>query len=167
MNDLSLNWAPSVRDQRWKASANFVWDTPWWGIGFSGAFRYYTGSVYNPILSTDVNGDTVNNTDRPTIGCANPAACTLGEGTHLGRNSFHAPEQHFLDLRLGKSFNVVSGRATVFAECFNCTNAANRSLGGVTSVWSAANSNTPQATFGQYTTYGDPRTWQVAARFDF
>ncbi|HEY8134060.1 MAG TPA: hypothetical protein VII12_19445, partial [Thermoanaerobaculia bacterium] len=166
MTNPNGSWGYSVRDQRWKASANFVWDTPWWGLGFSGAYRYYTGSRYTPVLGVDANGDGVT-TDRPTIGCATPTACQLGEGTHLERDSFHAPEQHFLDARIGKSFNIVAGKLSVFAECFNCTNAANRSLGSVFSTWSTNNSNTPAATFGQYNTYGDPRTWQLAARFDF
>lgn len=166
MLNLPLNWGYSVRDQRWKASANFVWDTPWYGIGVSGAYRYYTGSPFTPILGTDANGDGIF-TDRPTIGCANPAACQAGEGTHLARNSYHAPEQHFLDLRLGKAFNIMTGKVTLFGECFNCTNAANRALGSVFSTWSTNNSNTPAASFGQFNTYGDPRTWQLAARFDF
>jgi hypothetical protein len=166
MKDPNGSWGYSVRDQRWKTSANFVWDTPWWGIAFSGAYRYYTGSTFTPVLGVDANGDGVF-TDRPTVGCATPTACQLGEGNHLARSSYHAPEQHFLDARLGKSFNVVGGKISVFAECFNCSNAANRSPGSVFSTWSTNNSNTPSATFGQFKTYGDPRTWQLAARFDF
>src|SRR5216117_1847547 len=36
MTNPNGSWGYSVRDQRWKTSANFVWDTPWWGLGFSG-----------------------------------------------------------------------------------------------------------------------------------
>ena len=122
--------------------------------------------MFNPILGSDVNGDTVNNTDRPTIGCATPTACQAGEGTHFARNSFHNPELHYLDLRLGKYFGIGGAKLNIFAECFNCTNAANWS-GPVNQVWSTANSNTPQASFGKFLTVGDPRTIQVAARIDF
>ncbi len=166
-NNLNLNWGYSVRDQRWKVASNVSWDTPWWGIAMSGSYRYYTGNTFSPTLSVDVNGDGVNNTDRPTIGCANPAACQPGEGTHLVRNSFHAPELHFLDARLAKSFGLVGTKLTVFAECFNCTNAANRELGSTFSTWSTNNSDTPSANFAKFNTYGNPRTWQLAARFDF
>ncbi len=166
MNNLPLNYAYSVRDQRWKVATNFTWDTPWWGIAFSGSYRYYTGNTFTPVLGVDANGDAVF-TDRPTIGCANPAACNLGEGTHLGRSSYHAPEVHFLNARIGKNFGVMGTRLSVFAECFNCTNAANRELGSNLSTWSTNNSNTPAATFGKFNTYGDPRTWQLAARVDF
>ena len=166
MNNLNGGWAYSVRDQRWKASANFVWATPWLGLGVSGAYRYYTGSPYSAVLGADSNGDGVF-TDRPTIGCADPTKCQLGEGTHLARDSFHAPEQHYLDLRLGKTFGIAGTKLNVFAECYNCSNAANRSLGSVFSTWAPNNTNTPAATFGKYNTYGDPRTFQLAARFDF
>jgi hypothetical protein len=167
VNNLTRSWGPSVRDQRWKVATNFSWETPWWGVGFSGAFRYYTGSTFTPVLSADVNGDTISSIDRPTIGCAAPAACQLGEGTHLERNSFHAPELHFLDLRLGKSFPIAAARLSVFAECFNCSNAANRTLGSTVSVWNTNNSATPLATFARFNSIGDPRTIQIAARVDF
>jgi hypothetical protein len=166
VNNLPLNWAYSGRDQRWKVATNATWDTPWWGIGLSGSFRYYTGNVINPVLGGDANGDT-NNVDRPTIGCADPLRCKAGEGTHLARNSFQAPELHYLDLRAGKGFGLGGGKLSLFAECFNCTNAANFTLGGANSTWSTNNSNTPSATFGKALNVGDPRTWQLAMRFDF
>jgi len=168
-NNLDLNWGTSNRDQRWKVATNFTWDTPWWGVGLSGAYRYYTGQAYTPVLGSDPNNEG-NRNDRPTIGCADPLHCKAGEGTHLARNSFHAPELHYLDLRIGKAFGVPGGKLNLFAECFNCSNAANRFLGNaiVTSVWSTNNSSTPVASFGALPAFAsDPRTWQLAARFDF
>ncbi len=164
--NLDSAWGLSTRDQRWKVAANAAWNTPWWGIITSGSFRYYTGSVFTPVLGSDANNEG-NRNDRPTIGCANPASCQAGEGTHLDRNSFKAPQQNFLDFRIGKNFAIAGGKLGVFAECFNCANNANRSLGSVLSTWSTNNSNTPAAAFGKFNTYADPRTWQLAARFDF
>jgi len=70
-------------------------------------------------------------------------------------------------MRLGKTFGVAGLKLNVFAECFNCSNGANRGLGSVFSTWAPTNTNTPSATFGKYNSYGDPRTFQLAARIDF
>ncbi len=152
-NNLDLNYAYSNRDQRWKGVVNGLWQSPWWGISLSGAYRYSTGSPYNATVNADQNNDGESTTDRPTI-----------NGVHFDRNSFRQPASQILDLRVGKDFKVGPGSLSVFAECFNCTDAANRFVPNT--VWGTG--QTPNATFGKKTGVTDtPRTFQLAARYDF
>jgi hypothetical protein len=131
---------------------NGLWETPWWGIGVSGALRYITGSPYNAIINTDVNNDGEFSTDRPTVA-----------GNHFDRNAFRQPDFYSLDLRVGKDIEIGPGELSLFAECFNCTDAANRFV--TNTVWGTG--QTPAGTFGQKTGVGTPRTFQLALRYDF
>ncbi len=151
-NNLDLNWGYSNRDQEWKGVLNGVWDTPWWGIGLAGTFRYATGSPYNATVAADLNNDGESTTDRPTVG-----------GEHFDRNSFRQPDFYTLDMRLSKSFDIGPGDLSLFAECFNCSDAENRFV--TNTVWGTG--QTPNATFGQETGVGVPRTFQLALRYDF
>jgi hypothetical protein len=162
-NNLDLNYGYSNRDQRWKAVVNSVWQTPWWGLGLSGSFRYYTGQPYTGLAGRDINNDG-NNLDRPTV-----------DGVHFDRNSFRQPDFYELDLRLSKGFKVWEGNFQLFAECYNCTNAANRFVLSSDQTYGANPSlgvnPTKIPTFGrelgvnQYNTA--PRTIQLGIRLDF
>ncbi|HYN21206.1 MAG TPA: TonB-dependent receptor [Thermoanaerobaculia bacterium] len=151
-NNLDVNWGYSNRDQRWRGILNAVWDTPWWGIGISGAFRYTTGSPFTATIGSDVNNDAVSGTDRPTV-----------NGVHFERNSFRQPDYYSLDLRVGKDFNIGPGALALFAECFNCSDTDNRFV--TDTRWGPA--QTPTATFGREVGVGTPRTFQLAVRYDF
>jgi hypothetical protein len=151
-NDLDNNWAWSNRDQRWRGVINGLWNTPWWGIGLSGSFRYYTGSPYTAFVNVDLNNDGVRETDRPTV-----------NGNHFERNSFRQPDFYSLDLRLSKGFDIGPGDLQIFAECYNCSDAANRFV--LNTTWGTG--QTPNAGFGDETGVGTPRTFQLGARFDF
>jgi hypothetical protein len=151
-NNLDNNWGYSNRDQEWRGVLNGLWDTPWWGIGISGAFRYTSGSPFTATVGSDQNLDGEGTTDRPTVG-----------GVHFERNSFRQPSYYSLDLRLAKDFNVGPGDISVFAECFNCTDAENRFV--TDTRWGTG--QTPSATFGQEVGVGTPRTFQLALRYDF
>ena len=151
-NDLDLNWGYSNRDQDWRGVLNGLWDTPWWGIGISGAFRYASGSPFTATTGVDQNNDGEGTTDRPTVG-----------GVHFDRNSFRQPSFYSLDLRLAKDFNIGPGDISVFAECFNCTDADNRFV--TDTRWGTG--QTPTPTFGQEVGVGVPRTFQLALRYDF
>ncbi len=156
-NNLGLNWAPSARDQEWKVVLNGVWSTPWWGIGLSGAFRYYTGQPFNPIANADLNNDGVSGTDRPTV-----------NGVHLGRNSERQPNFYTLDLRLSKGFHIGPTDLSLFAECFNCSDHANRFISSNNQIFGT--NPTPRTTFGVEDSLNSafvPRTVQFGARFDF
>jgi hypothetical protein len=157
-NNLDLNYGYSNRDQRWKGVLNSVWDTPFWGIGLTGTFRYATGSPFNVTAGTDVNNDGQIGTDRPTV-----------NGSHFERNSERQPDFYSLDLRVSKGFEIGPGKLSIFGECFNCTNASNSFV--TQTVWGSATSPTPRVGFGATsgTNYGlgTPRTIQLAARYDF
>jgi len=146
------DWGYSIRDQRWKLALNGVWNTPWWGVSFSGVYRYITGSPFNPLTTSDANGEG-NFTDRPTI-----------NGVHLARNSYRYPDYYGLDLRVQKAFAVGPGNVAVIVECFNCTNAPNWSISNTT--W--GDGQTPLATFNvKNTPTSSVRTFQLALRYDF
>ena len=152
--NLNQNFGYSERDQRWRTNLTFIWDTPWWGIGMSGSYAYASGQAYSARYGSDANNDG-NNVDRPTI-----------NGRHLPRNSFRQPDFSTLSLRLGKSFNFGPGSLTLFGECFNCADSANRSVSTNNQIWGTLQQ--PAATFGvpdQVTT--SPRTIQLAVRYDF
>jgi outer membrane receptor protein involved in Fe transport len=153
-NDLDLNWGYSARDQTWKAGVSAVWDTPLWGLGLSGSYVYNTGSTRNPITNTDINGDGQGGTDRPTA----------PNGNHFDRNSYRQPNFRSLNLRLSKAFRIGPGDLTGLIECFNCSNSANRSY--LSNVW-GTNGAAPAATFTNLNGVGTPRTFQLAARYDF
>jgi hypothetical protein len=154
-NDLDNNWGYSNRDQTWKGIVNGLWDTPWWGIGLSGSFRYFTGSPYNVTVGSEVNNDGEGFTDRPTI-----------NGVHLERNSERQPDFFALDLRLSKEFGVGPGDLSLFAECFNCSDNSNRFV--TQTVWGNSTGSSPtRAGFGVESGVGTPRTIQIGLRYDF
>lgn len=156
-NNLDASWGPSARDQEWKVVLNGVWDTPLWGIGLSGAFRFYTGQPFTATVNSDLNNDGVSATDRPTV-----------NGVHFGRNTFRQPDFYTLDLRLSKGFNIGPGDLDLFVECFNCTDHANRFISTNNQIWGL--DQTPRATFGvedALATGFTPRTLQLGLRYDF
>ena len=160
-NNLDLNWGPSNRDQEWKVVLNGVWDTPLWGIGLSGAFRYASGSPFNPIANSDINGDGNSGTDRPTV-----------NGVHFGRNSQRQPDFWTLDMRLSKKLNLGPGEVALFAECFNCSNQKNTGISNNNQIWGTAQTPLFNPTTGQQfgaedQFVGIPRTFQLGVRYDF
>ena len=151
-NDVDLNWGYSNRDQRWRTSANAVWETPWIGLTLSGSFRYNTGSAFNATANSDFNNDSQIFTDRPTV-----------DGRHFERNQFRQPDFYSLEARLGKTWRIGPTELYTFVECFNCSDNDNRFVPDT--VWGTA--QTPRATFGVDSGVGTPRTFQLAARFSF
>lgn len=158
-NDLDLNYGYSNRDQRWKGVVNGVWQSPWWGLGLSGSFRYATGSPYTGLAGRDLNNDG-NNVDRPTV-----------DGVHFDRNSFRQPDFYELDLRLSKGFKIWTGNLQLFVECYNCSNAANRFVSTANQTYGANPSlgvnPTVNPNFGVEDGVGTPRYFQLGVRYDF
>lgn len=150
--NLNGSYGYAVRDQRWKVSASATWNTPFWGIGLAGSYRYSTGQPYTATTSADANNDAFF-TDRPTI-----------NGVHFARNSFRQPNFRSLDVRLLKSFGIGPVELSASVDCFNCTNEANPSVANTT--W--GNGQTPLASFGQATNVTlFPRTLQFGGRINF
>ena len=170
-NDLDTAYGYSNRDQRWRTSANAVWETPWIGLTLGGSFRYATGSPYNPTTNFDFNNDGQSGTDRPTLNCNySVAGDCAANGTHLQRNSLRQPDFYSLDMRLGKIFRIGPAELNTFIECFNCTDAPNRFVTSTT----YGREQTPQCSTTTGICFGDessptssPRTFQVAARLSF
>lgn len=152
------NWGDSDRDQEWKFLANASWDFRITKAvsGFAGAvYVYQTGRPFTPRVNTDMNNDGIADTDRPVVG-----------GEHLARNSYRLPDFSTLDLRVGFGFGLGPGRLSVFAECFNCANSANRGLTAASQQWGTG--TTPPPTFNvPNTVTNSPRTLQAAIRYDF
>ena len=83
---------------------------------------------------------------------------------HFERNAFRQPDFYSLDLRVSKEFDLGPGAISLAADCFNCTDAANRFVTDF--VWGTG--QTPRATFGQETGISNnPRTIQLSLRYDF
>jgi len=158
VKNLGLNWGPSNRDQTWRISLSGLWETPWWGINVSGAFRYASGVPYTILAGSDVNNDGFTN-DRPTI-----------DGVHVGRNSENQPSTQALDLRIAKTFSIRNVETSIFAECFNCTDEANWVVPSNNFSWGSATASSPaNANFGVengINSFIPPRTIQFGVRFD-
>jgi hypothetical protein len=159
-NNLSNSYGYSNRDQRWKGVVSSVWQSPFWGIGLSGSFRYSTGFPFTPLAGRDSNQDGIGGTDRPTV-----------DGVHLARNSYRQPDFYELDLRLSKGFKIWQGNLELFAECYNCTNAANRTVTNANQTYgfnpSLGVNPVRNANFGVEDGVGTPRYVQLGIRFDF
>lgn len=157
-NNPDLNWGPSNRDQEWKVVLNGVWDTPLWGIGLAGSFRFATGSPFTPRANIDLNNDGESGTDRPTV-----------NGVHLGRNSERFPDFWTFDMRLSKKFGIGPGALAVFAECFNCTDRETRTISSNNQIIGSPTAPPfPRATFGVEDDFiRNPRTIQLGLRYDF
>ena len=124
LHNLNGSYSWSNRDQRWKVGANANWNTPWWGIGLSGTYRFTTGSPYTATTGADENRDGFFN-DRPTI-----------SGVHFIRNQFRQPDFYQLDFRLAKTFYVgrsvpADGHLTAIVGA-PCTNTGNRFVSNFT-----------------------------------
>ncbi len=179
-NNLATAYGWSNRDQRWRASLNAVWQTPWWGVGLAGAARFATGSTYTGRSNFDFNNDGQSGTDRPTLGCVsiNGSATNFdcSNGTHIGRNTFRQPSNYFVDVRLQKAFRIGPGELSLAVDCFNCPNTGNKFVtqttfgrvpGPTVGNTTVPNTSTPNADFGNANNPGTPRTLQVSARVDF
>lgn len=153
-----LNWGWSDRDQRWKFLGNISWDFRISGRvdGFAGAvYSYATGRPWTPRVNVDMNNDGISDTDRPVVG-----------GEHLARNSYRYPDSSTLDVRVGVAMGLGPGRVSVFAECFNCANAANRGITTANQQWGTG--AIPPQSFGvPDTVTNSPRAFQAAVRYDF
>ncbi len=157
VNNSNLNWGYADRDIKWRMVANSSYDFKITKFldGFAGVlFAYQTGRPFTPYAGQDLNVDgTSSSTDRPTV-----------NGVHLDRNSYRFPDFYTLDLRIGVAFPIGPGRLSVFGECFNCTNTANRGMTNTTYGLGPA----PSTTFAiANTVTTSPRQLQGAIRYDF
>jgi len=158
VNNAENNFGSSDRDQEWKFLGNLSYDFRITKAvdAFAGAvFAYATGRPWTAITNVDVNNDGISSTDRPTV-----------NGEHFARNSYRQPDGYTLDLRAGIGFDLGPGRLSVFGECFNCTNAANRFIASTNQTWGTG--TVPPSSFNVATgVTSQPRAFQAALRYDF
>lgn len=129
-----------------------LWQGPW-GINISGYYRYLDGTRWTRLIrSLDLG-------------------LSLPQGTVTiyaeKRGSRKLPPLKILDLRVEKSFNILSGRKLgLFVDIFNVFNANT-----ATGVWAESSRSTTVAGktvyFGQTTSIMDPRIARIGIRFDF
>ena len=161
LEDLSnpeQNFSWSDRDIRWRFVGNVSYDHQFNKTfsGFASAvYVYRTGLPFNPQAGADVNRDGDSATDRPTV-----------NGFHFERNSFRQPDFSQFDLRFGVGIELGPGKLSLFAEVFNLFNVVDPFVSAGQSVWGTG--NIPNSSFGVPTGINNtPRTWQLAARYDF
>jgi hypothetical protein len=152
----NYNW--SNRDIRWRFVGNLSYDHQFNKTfsGFASAvYVYRTGLPFNPQAGADVNRDGDSSTDRPTV-----------NGFHFLRNSYRQPDFSQFDMRFGVGIELGPGKLSLFAEVFNLFNVVDAYVSAGQSVWGTG--NIPNASFGVPTGINNtPRTWQLAARYDF
>jgi Carboxypeptidase regulatory-like domain/TonB dependent receptor len=140
-----------------------------WLLG--GILQYYSPLPFNITTGTTTKQAT---TQRPCTaafsltanGGLNPCTEAL-PGTVIGRNAGNGFDSFSLNARLSRTFTLTERvKLEGIAEAFNALNHRNNLIPNTT--WgSGAYPATPNATFGQATAVGDPRSIQLAARVTF
>ncbi|QTD53506.1 TonB-dependent receptor [Sulfidibacter corallicola] len=137
-----LERAPALTDERHRVSVNVGFDLPW-KMQVSGWGTYATGTPYEVIVGSDVNGDGFVNNDYPE-----------GEGRNSGRKD----ATKVLNLRLSKKVTLRQIGLNVYVDAFNVFDWEN---------YTSYINNQQSASFGQASAAGDPRQIQVGGTFTF
>ena len=140
-----------------------------WRLG--GILQYYSPLPFNVTTGANTKQAT---SQRPCAagfsltanGGLNPCTEAL-PGAVIGRNAGVGFDFFSLNARLSRTFSVTERiKLEGLAEAFNSLNHRNDMIPNAT--WgTGAYPNTPNATFGQATAVGDPRSVQLAARLSF
>jgi hypothetical protein len=137
-----------------------------WRLG--GILEYYAAPPFNIVTGSTTKQAT---SQRPcaagyTLTGTNP--CTEGlAGAVIGRNAGKGFDLFTLNARLSRTFSITDRvKLETMAEAFNALNHRNNMVPNAT--WgSGPYPEKPIATFGHATAVGDPRSVQLAARFNF
>lgn len=140
-----------------------------WRLG--GIMQYYSRLPFNITTGANTKQATSQRPCAPGYsltanGGMNP--CTEGlSGAVIGRNTGIGFDFFSLNARLSRTFALTERvNLETMAEAFNCLNHRNDMIPNGT--WGAgAYPTTPNATFGQATAVGDPRSVELAARISF
>jgi hypothetical protein len=140
-----------------------------WRLG--GILQYYSPLPFNIVTGANTKQATSQRPCAPGYsltanGGLNPCTEGLG-GAVIGRNAGVGFDLFSLNARLSRTF-ALTERINLegMAEAFNSLNHRNDMIPNAT--WgTGAYPNTPNATFGQATAVGDPRSVQLAARLSF
>jgi hypothetical protein len=134
-------YGPTEFDALHRLAVSGIVDLPL-GFQLSGLAYYRSALPWTPFYAEDVNQDTLVTDMEPG----------------KNRNSRRGFDQFFFNVRLSKYFDIDRFRFQVFAEIYNLTNRNN--FGDVYQV-------IDQPGFGEPLSAGNPRRFQLGARFDF
>jgi hypothetical protein len=134
-------YGPTNFDARHRLAVMGILDLPL-GFQLSGLAYYRSALPWTPRYPTDVNKDTLNSDMEPG----------------KNRNSRRGFDSFYLNLRASKYFNIERFRFQVFAEVYNVSNRSN--FGDIFY-------RIDREGFGEPLAAGDPRRFQLGARFDF
>jgi hypothetical protein len=140
-----------------------------WRLG--GILQYYSPLPFNITTGANTKQATSQRPcapgfSLPANGGLNPCTEAL-PGAVIGRNAGVGFDFFSLNARLSRTFSLTERiKLEGMAEAFNSLNHRNDMIPNAT--WgTGAYPNTPNATFGQATAVGDPRSVQLAARLSF
>jgi outer membrane receptor protein involved in Fe transport len=162
--DLSQSWGPSDFDHTHKFVLSGVWQLPY-NFLISGIAYYRSGFPYTAYSEGwDSNGDGQDENEQALIQNSD------GSYFRYERNTFRQPNYKKLDLRLSWTANF--GRdfsLELIFDVFNVTNSdnwytTNRALNDW--EWDGSDYEMND-NFGELNGWGDPRTYQIGARFSF
>jgi hypothetical protein len=142
-------YGPGDLDARHRLAVMGIVDLPW-GFQLSGLAYYRSALPWTPFYADDVNQDLLTTDMEPG----------------KNRNSRRGFDSFYLNLRLSKYFNIERFRLQFFAELYNLTNKTNFANGSST-LGGGIYSIIAQPGFGNPLAAGDPRRFQLGARFDF
>jgi len=155
--NLGAEWGPSNFDVRHKIVASVTVQLPH-DFTLSTIVRIQSGFPFTATDGRDLNGDGYFR-DRATIEVA------PGEFTHAHRNSYRQPWRRHMDLRLSKTFRLGGDyELEIITEAFNVLNFYNWRTTRTQLVDRRGNI---RSDFGALNHSGDPRQFQVAAKFRF
>lgn len=155
---LDLSWGPSNFDATHKFVLSSTYELPY-GFLISGIVIIRSGFPYTAMDGRDTNGDGESGNEYALIELEG------GQYFRHERNSFRQPYYRNLDLRLAKSFSLGKRmEIELMFDMFNVTNEAN---------WYTTNTDLVnrygeiEDDFGELDVPGDPRSYQLGARFRF
>jgi hypothetical protein len=125
------------------------------GWAFSAILTAQTGQPYSArVGAVDLNNDGNTRND-------------YAPGT--SRNQYNLPATITLDPRIARTFTIHPVKLTLIAEAFNILNRANYATVNTTlySVNTGTRVLSPNASFGQLLSTGDPRIGQLAVKLTF
>ena len=165
--DLSAEWGPSNFDIRHRFIVSGVYQfaellnlPDWYELELSGIFEFSSGKPWSPEFSGDGNRDGFSRNDRPHY--RDP---DTGEWIHPGRNSERHPNYKNVDLRLTNGFKFKKMKLELIFEAFNVFDWPNWT---VNYAYMTFNEEYPPGTnYGKTEYAGNPRQYQLGARFKF
>jgi len=156
--NLAENWGPSDFDIRHKFVASFSYQLPF-NFLVSAIGHVRSGFPYSALDERDNNTDTYE-TDRALY-------LDGGDWVHADRNTYRQPSNRRLDLRFSWAASISSHYSLeLILDLFNITNQGNLYSSGSRQVLVESDGGFNDR-FGQLNRAGEPRNFQLGARFRF